>query len=139
MRPLGPVTVLILLLGLVFAAPVLAIGPVVGASCSMSWTEPQTNTDGSNLADLKEYRIYVTQPPGLYGSTAAKTVQAPAADPPTGATVQTPCPPGIPQGQNYATVIAVDTAGNPSPRSNESPFVLDTVAPGGATGFTVSP
>ena len=34
-----------------------ADGPVVKQStCSVAWMAPQTNTDGSNLADLKEVK-----------------------------------------------------------------------------------
>lgn len=120
-------------------ATAVAIGPVVGAGCKLEWTEPQTNTDGSNLADLAEYRIFISQTSGTYGATPAKVIPAPAADPPTGAVVNTPCPSGIPQGQNFAVLVAADTAGNSSPRSNEAPFFLDTVAPSGATGFQVKP
>jgi len=50
--------------------------------------------------------------------------------------LQTPCPAGIPEGQNYAVMTAVDVAGNASVFSNEAPFVFDTVSPGAPVQLT---
>ena len=128
--------ILFVLLLLAFAVPAFAVGPVVGSTCKFEWTEPQTNTDSSVLTDLAEYRLYISQTAGAYGSTPAKIIPAPSADPIAGSVLQTPCPAGIPQGQNYAVMTAVDLAGNASVFSNESPFVFDTVSPGSPVQLT---
>jgi len=128
--------ILFALLLLAFAVPAFAVGPVVGSTCKFEWTEPQTNTDSSALTDLAEYRLYISQAAGSYGSTPAKIIPAPSADPVAGSVLQTPCPAGIPQGQNYAVMTAVDLAGNASVVSNEAPFVFDTVAPGSPVQLT---
>ena len=124
---------LMLLAALTFVLPIptaQATGPVVGATCTFTWTEPQTNSDGTNLADLKEYRLLISQTSGAYGVVAAKIIPAPLADPAAGSVLTSACPSGIPQGQNFAVMIAVDLGGNTSVFSNEAPFVFDTVAPG---------
>ena len=121
--------ILLALVLLAFAVPAFAVGPVVGSTCKFEWTEPQTNTDSSVLTDLAEYRLYVSQTAGSYGSTPAKIIPAPLADPAAASVLQTACPTGIPQGQNYAVMTAVDLAGNASVFSVEAPFVFDTVAP----------
>ncbi len=113
-----------------------AVGPVVGSSCRFEWTEPQTNTDATALVDLAEYRFYITQTPGVYSATPAKVSPAPTPDPVAGSILTTPCPAGIPQGQNYAVVTAVDLAGNESAKSNEAPFVFDTRVPGAPINLT---
>ena len=127
---------LALLLVAVFTAPVFAVGPVVGSTCKFEWTEPQTNTNGSNLTDLAEYRLYISQTTGSYGSVPAKIIPAPLADPAAASVLQTACPAGIPEGQSYAVMTAVDLAGNASVFSNESPFVFDTVSPGAPVQLT---
>lgn len=119
-----------------FTTPAFAIGPVVGGSCTFEWTEPQTNTDGSVLADLFEYRLYISQTSGAYGATPAKVIPAPLANPALGSILTTVCPPGIPQGQNYAVMTAVDLGGNASAFSIEAPFGFDTVAPGAPIQLT---
>ena len=128
--------ILFALLLLAFAVPAFAVGPVVGSTCKFEWTEPQTNTNGSNLTDLAEYRLYISQTAGSYGSTPAKIIPAPLADPAAASVLQTPCPAGIPEGQNYAVMTAVDVAGNASAFSIEAPFVFDTVAPGSPVQLT---
>ena len=128
--------ILIALLLLTVAVPAFAVGPVVGSTCKFEWTEPQTNTNGSNLTDLAEYRLYISQTAGSYGSTPAKIIPAPLADPVAASVLQTACPAGIPEGQSYAVMTAVDVAGNASVFSNESPFVFDTVSPGAPVQLT---
>jgi len=126
----------LLLLVSLFAVPAFAVGPVVGSTCKFEWTEPQTNTNGSNVTDLAEYRLYISQTAGSYGSTPAKIIPAPLADPAAASVLQTACPAGIPEGQSYAVMTAVDVAGNASVFSNEAPFVFDTVSPGSPVQLT---
>ena len=128
--------ILFALLLLAFAVPAFAVGPVVGSTCKFEWTEPQTNTNGSNLTDLAEYRLYISQTPGSYGSTPAKIIPAPLADPAAASVLQTACPAGILEGQSYAVMTAVDVAGNESVFSIEAPFVYDTVSPGSPVQLT---
>lgn len=119
-----------------------ADGPVVKQStCTATWTAPQTNTDGSNLADLKEYRIYyspgITVPPTVTAPFAV--VPAPELDPPAGRQGTWPCK-TLPIGQGAVTVTAVDTAGNESARSAVFPFILaDDVSPQPPTNLLIGP
>src|SRR3972149_10801549 len=101
----------LLLLVSLFAVPAFAVGPVVGSTCKFEWTEPQTNTNGSNVTDLAEYRLYISQTAGSYGSTPAKIIPAPLADPAAASVLQTACPAGIPEGPSSAVLTAEDEAG----------------------------
>ena len=131
------VSVLVTLLCLlVLASSAFAAGPTVGKGCTFQWTEPTTNADATPLVDLKEYRLYLSTTSGSYTTTPAKVIAAPKPNPSTGSNLTTPCPAGIPQGQNYAVMTAADLAGNESVFSNEAPFVLDTVAPGAPITLT---
>ena len=120
---------MIIAIGLVRA--VWADGPVVKQStCLASWDAPQTNTDGSNLNDLKEYRVYYAPGITVPANIAPFVIlPAPELDPPSGRQGQWACR-TLPLGQGALAVTAVDTAGNESARSNPFPFVLaDDVAP----------
>lgn len=110
-----------------------ADGPVLNAAtCSATFLSPQTNTDGSTLTDLKEWRIYVAQTTAALAATTVPNavITAPNADPVAGQQfVWTNCRQLAP-GQWYVTASAVDTSGNEGPRSPVGPFVLpDAVAP----------
>ena len=119
-----------------------ADGPVVKqSSCGVSWTAPQQSADGSNLADLKEYRVYVAATAvGLAAQTAPiAVVPAPEVDPPAGKTGAWPCK-SLAIGQWYVTVTAADTAGNESVRPAAFPFVLaDDVSPQAPGSLLVGP
>lgn len=125
---------IVLIAAALFLLPgyVYADGVVVKQStCTATWTAPQTNADGTNLADLREYRVFVA--PTAAGLTATlapvAVVPAPALDPPAGATAQFSCK-SLAPGQWYITVSAVDTGGNEGVRSPIVPFVsTDDVAP----------
>ena len=95
------------------------------------WNAPQTNSDGSNLVDLKEYHVLVG-PEATGPWTQVQVVQAASLDPSAGEQVfvQTSNWPLLTPGQYYATVRSVDTAGNPSVLATPVPFVVgDDVAP----------
>lgn len=108
-------------------------GPVVKQStCTATWPAPQVSADGTNLADLKEYRVYVASTVAGLTPTLAPTavVPAPAGDPAAGATGTWSCK-SLAPGQWFLTVAAADTSGNEGVRSPISPFVsTDDVAPG---------
>lgn len=126
--------VLTILIVLVSASVVFADGVVVKQStCKVDWDAPQTNADNTNLADLKEYGVYVTTtttplPPG---SAPTAVVAAPELDPVAGRTGQWQCNQLVP-GQYYVQIDAVDTSANRSVRSPMLPFVSkDDVPPSG--------
>lgn len=116
---------------LAFASVAHADGPVVGASCTFTWNAVTKNADGTPITDLKEYRLYLSQTPGTYAPPAAVVINAPA--------TQTTClAAGVTtDGQYYAVVRAVDTAGNQSANSNEVGFVRDTTSPQAPANFTI--
>lgn len=110
---------IVMLLVMLLFVPAWAIGPVITKQCRMTWKPPVSNIDGSPLQDLDTYRIYVTQEQGVYdwerptGIVAAKHTRF-------------ICPGRLMRmdGQHYAVVRAVDTAGNVGATSNEFAFVI---------------
>lgn len=127
------IIVLLLTVLLLVVSPAWADGPIINqATCSGTWSAPQTNTDGTNLNDLKEYGVYVAPSlPALAALTSPTAIiAAPQLDPPAGATaIWTGCR-QLAVGQFYMQVDAVDTSGNRSARSATAPFVLaDAVSP----------
>lgn len=125
----------------ILVAPVLAWadGPVVKQStCVLTWEAPQTNADGTNLADLKEYGVYIGTAPNLMAAPVA-VVPAPSSDPVAGVSISWSCS-HLPLGQQYAQVDAVDLAGNRSTRTALLPFVLaEDVAPAAPTNLRIGP
>jgi hypothetical protein len=120
-----------MLLALLFAltTPTLgwAAGVVVGTNCHITWK-------ASPSANLKEYRLYVSQIPGVYQRTPpTATVPVP--------TTQSTCQAlGLPKdGQYYLVVTAVALSGVESRDSNEVPFMRDTSIPEPPTGVVVTP
>lgn len=128
----------LLLVALFLTLPLIAeaqTGPTVRQStCTVTWPAPQTNADGTNLADLKEYRVYAASTAAGLTPTLAPVAIVPAAfaDPPAGALFVWPCK-TLATGQWFVTATAVDTSGNEGVRSPIGPFVLipdpDVVAP----------
>lgn len=115
---LARIAVVLLLVG---TAEAQATGPTLN-HCIFSWDEGAVADN-----DLASFRIYLgTTPGGPYVviGTAAATNTAGG----TSYTTGNLCA-GQTNGQKYAVVTAVDTAGNESPRSNEVPFAFDAVAP----------
>ncbi len=136
---------------LALAAPALAIGPVLSPQkCSMQWTAPTTNVDGTPLTDLRGYQLFVANSAGQF-TTIFKELPAPSPAPAANTTVTWDCrTETISEGQHYFQVKAVDLAGNPSdlatPAAGETwlkadgaPFVFEAKPPAGATGLKASP
>lgn len=108
--------------------------------CTVSWTAPQTNADGTNLTDLKEYGVYVGTALNAM-QTPTAVVPAPSPDPAAGATASWPCK-TLPVGVNhFVQVDGVDTSGNRSVRTAPfGPFVLqDDASPAAPSGLLVGP
>jgi hypothetical protein len=72
---------------------------------------------------MKEYRVYLSQVSGTYGTVPKVVVQHP------GTTTGTAGLGVLPSGQYFVTVRAVDTALNESLKSNEVAFVFDNAPP----------
>lgn len=101
-----------------------AEGVVVKKStCTVKWTEPQTNVDGTELLDLREYGVYVDSAPNLMVTPIA-VVPAPNPNPILGAILSWPCN-SLTVGQKYVQIDAVDILGQRSTRSALVPFVLE--------------
>lgn len=120
---------------LLVAGPAWAQVTVKQSTCVYTATAPQTNADGTNLTDLKEYRIYYATT--LAGLTATippfAVVPAPAADPAPGALLTWPCK-TLPLGPGVITATAVDLGGNEGARVSVIPFSLqDDVPPSALT------
>lgn len=137
------------LLLLVATAPAFAAGPVIrpsncGINNGSGWDAPQLNNDGSNLTNLKEYRLYISteQVDVTTVTTPFLVIPAPEADPPAGKRMFLAvgwCR-GLPVGQMYAQVEAVTLSGAVSARTAPYPFVsaLD-VLPLAPTNFQLAP
>jgi hypothetical protein len=97
---------------------VFASGVEVGLSCVVKWTRPQTNTDGTQLADLGGYLIFLARQPGQYD------FGNPHATPPAAATEYLCSNMAVSLGQYYVVMRAVDISGNQSANSVEVPFVV---------------
>ena len=103
----------------------------------LSWDAPQTNADGTNLTDLKEYHVLIG-PTNTGPWTQVEVVPAASLDPALGERIFTNVSDWGPlaKGQYYATIRAVDTAGNLSVMATSVPFVLgDVVAPSPPSGL----
>lgn len=109
------------------------VGPVCKkTTCKVMFTEPQTNTDGSNLNDLREYRIYVATSVANLAAMATPTFVVPAAnpDPVAGGVVTFTGIRNLAVGQWFMQVSAADISGNEGGRTASAPFFLqDDVSP----------
>lgn len=115
---------------LIAPLPASATGPTLN-HCLFSWSEA---TVADN--DLASFNIKL----GGASGGPYTTVGTFAAPGPGGGSTYAPttnyCA-GQPDGQKYAVVTAVDTAGNESAPSTEVPFALNVTAPSVPTGLTV--
>jgi hypothetical protein len=153
--PLNPRAVLELLL--ILACAVLLIlwaashahadGPTLSSGkCEIDWDVPTTNTDGSPLTDLKEYRVYVGAAKGAFAGAPAA-----APNPGPGLVVAWDCRAvGLTTGQKYLTVRAADLVGNESANGTPPtgatwtaadglPFVFDGLRPTAPNGLKIGP
>jgi len=121
-RPAGAVrAVCVGLILLLLASPALATHRSLVADA------PQTNADGTNLADLSGYRFYncPTSPCSKANGTQIGTVAAPSPDPAAGAIVTFVLPDTV---SGFAFATAFDLSGNESAASNV--VAIDTLGPG---------
>jgi hypothetical protein len=107
-----------------------ADGPnVVQSTCVASWDAPQTNTDGTNLSNLLEYRFYgAPDPATLLQGGPDLVIPAAQPDPPAGQRVSVSCS-SSPLGQRYFAVSAVNSLGVESALSTTVAVVIVTAAP----------
>lgn len=123
---------------------------------TFSFTEPQTNADGTDLADLGTYRLEFSNVAGTGPFTFKTFTQAaPNLNPVAGSIVFIPrtlwgvgmpnnCAPVSPSTQAgcqyWARAVAIDTSGNVSLPSAVVPFFLaDSVAPSAVQGLQANP
>ena len=118
-------TILLAAALLLLPALAWAQGPVINQStCTVSWTAPTTNADGTPLTDLAAYRIYEGT-----GGLPVVTVLSPTTTPAPATTVTTPCRSWA-VGPHSITVSAADVSDSESVRTSAFPFVLrDDVPP----------
>ena len=121
-------SIVLAVIGVALASPALAAGPINPTTATV--TQPQTNTDGSNLTDLALIRFCAGTSPTAPLTTCV-TVAAPAGDPAAGATSSTPLSAFslAADGQYYVDAEAEDTAGNRSARATRVPFERNLVPP----------
>jgi hypothetical protein len=126
----GGLALVIALAGVAFRAE--------AASISLGWNAPTTNADGSTLADLAAYRIYLGTATPSCPSASFHTVPSPTTSPRSGDVVASRIV-GLTAGTTYvARVTAVDTSGNESGCSGSvsGAAVPDfSVTPSAATSF----
>lgn len=148
------IRVLVLAIALLgVASPVVAQTGTVNPG-PLSWLEPQTNTDATDLTDLDAYRIEVATAVGGPFAAWGPPVKAANANPPAGSRVviQRSTRPALPDVcmsgspatpgpcQYFARVVAIDIMGNVGPPSSVVPFALrDSVAPGAASDGRADP
>ncbi len=135
-------------LALLVCLPLLARAEgnyVSPAACGIYWTTPTTNTDGTALTDLKEFRAYILASPPADWNTTIKGGLAPRYVTPATGPVPTvgqqyrqDCR-DLPGGQGYTVITAVNLAGTQSAASNQVAFVFVATVPGSAPSVEVRP
>lgn len=89
-------------------------GPSFAGVLDATWTAPTTNTDGTLLADLGSYRVYVTTAGGPCPTSSSFTVASPTPSPGPGQTVSSRLT-GLRAGTSYSVAVsAVDFGGRES-------------------------
>ena len=123
---------------LVLVAVVAAGSSVEAASVTVTWGAPTTNADGTPLADLAEYRIYLGTVPPTCPGAAFHTVSSPTATPASGETASATVT-ALSAGTTYfARLTAVDFDGNESACSSSASGVAQgdlDVTPTATTSF----
>src|SRR6266850_3293170 len=113
------------LLGMLVPGAAEAVGPVVGASCTISWNAVTTNTDGSLITLPVTYELYVA--PGLPTTVGIPPVL-------TSAGLSVPDCSGLANGQYTAFLVAV-AGGIKSSLSAPLPFMVQLpLVPSAPTG-----
>ena len=107
-------------------------------SLPLQWNAPTTNADGTALADLANYRIYLGTSTPTCPSASFHLVSSPTSTPASGEIVASRIV-GLSAGTTYfARVTAVDTSGNESacsPSASGSALAEFSVTPTTATSF----
>ncbi len=126
-------------LGLILGWTLLVVLPAHAGYLNLAWNAPTTNTDGTKLTDLAEYRVYAgtSSPPPCPGQPTS-VVQSPTPTPSPGDVITHRVTGLIDNSMYFVQVTAVDTSGNESICSNEASGVdnPDSMASsgGGTTG-----
>jgi hypothetical protein len=103
-----------LLVGLILAGSIVATARVEAASVTVNWLAPTTNADGTQVTDLAGFRIYLATSTPPCPSASFVTVPSPTTTPAPEQAVSRIIT-GLTAGTTYfASVTAVDTAGNES-------------------------
>ena len=102
------------LVGFILVSIVVGAARVDGASVTLSWTAPTTNADGTRLADLASYRIYLATSTPPCPSASFFTVPSPTRAPASGQTMSSLVTALTPGTTYFARVTAVDNSGNES-------------------------
>jgi len=102
------------LVGFILVSIVVGAARVDGASVTLSWTAPTTNADGTRLADLASYRLYLATSTPPCPSASFFTVPSPTRAPASGQTMSSLVTALTPGTTYFARVTAVDNSGNES-------------------------
>lgn len=107
--------------------------PTVGPNCTLSWSAPTLNTDGSavTVGEITNYRIYVDKTTITPGVTAPTMTNV-------GTLLTAKICGGLAAGSHTVAVSAV-AGPNEGPASAPFSFALVTVTPGAPSSLTVSP
>ena len=124
----------------VLLLPIFLFSTVEAAPVTLEFTEPITNTDGSQLQDLTTYRSFCSETAGG-PYTQVSEEPAPLLIPPPNSTVQmssVSCHTGN-GGTSYFVVRAVNAPGDESVNSNEANKSFPSVAPAAPSDVTALP
>jgi len=120
------------------AGVIITTASTDAASVSLTWNAPTTNADGSALADLSSYRIYLGTATPSCPSASFLTVASPTSAPPSGQVVSTRIAALTAGATYFVRISAVDTAGNESSCSTSASGIAQadfSVTPTSTTNF----
>jgi len=111
----------------------LLIATAECADITLSWDAPTTNADGTPLADLAGYKVYMGNQSGQYTQTFPINSACSA----TGGCSESYKITNLSDGTYCFVVTALDASGNESAYSNEVCTTIDTTAPGAPSNLHI--